>query len=172
MVSVVGFERNGETYALCSFPSGLCAFDHLTLRNWDATGLEQGFGEVFVAGNFFGNRTGLVRLRGPNSPLCAAITELHQVAFGQANMGNLSVRGGVHNVGGTGAQTQRIHHVSQMRLGRLEIKRRVIDRCKEQIATGLKRRPPDLFLAGAKGHFVDAALRGLAGFTETGLHTR
>ena len=135
-----------------------------------AAGLQQALGHVFVAGNFFGNRRGLVGLGGPDAPLRLAVAQLHQVARSQAQVGNIARRGGIHDMRGAGAQAQRIHQVLQFGDSAGHVKCRVVDRSEQQCAPQLQRAPPDVGLAGAKGDLVDTTLRGFARFAETGAH--
>ena len=88
VVAVVGLQHHGHADLLRGRPRSFGALHQLALRHRYTTGLQQGLGQVLVAGDFFGNRAGLVGLRGPDAALCVAVAQLHQVACGQANMGN------------------------------------------------------------------------------------
>ena len=138
--------------------------------NRHAAGLQQALGHVFVAGNFFGNRRGLVGLGGPDAPLRFAVAQLHQVARSQTQVGNVARGGGVHDVRRAGAQAQRIHHVLQLGDRRRDVESCVIDGSQHQFPPQLQRAPPHVRLAGAKSYLVHTTLGGFARFAETGAH--
>ena len=64
----------------------------------------------------------------------------------------------------------RVNHVSQLRDGGVKVKGVVVDGGHQQVVGRRKCGASHLLLAGAKGHFVDPAHRGLAGLAKATLH--
>ena len=172
MVAVIRLQHHRQAHALGGLPGGFGTAHQFALRHGHAAGLQQGFGQVFVAGDFFGNGTGLVGLGGPDAALRHAVAQLHQIAFGQADVRNAARGGRVHDVGGAGPQAKRIDHVAERGYCPSQVKRGVVDGGQQQITPGFQCGAAHLLLAGAKSHFVDAALGGLARFAKAGAHTR
>ena len=106
----------------------------------------------------------------PDAPLGDAVAQLHQIAIGQAHVRDTPGGRRVHNVRRARAQTQRVHHVGELGDGSGHVKRTVVDRRLEQVAPQVQGAAPYVFLAGAKGDFVDAGLGGLARFAKAGAH--
>ena len=127
MVPVIRLDGDGQADVFGRFPGRGGGVHQGALGHRNTAGLEQAFGQVFVAGDFFSDGAGLVGFGGPDAALCDAITQLYQIAFGQANVGNAAVCGGIHNIGGAGPQAQRIHHVTQSANLGCQVVRRVVD---------------------------------------------
>ena len=134
VVAVVGFHHHRQAYALRGLPCGLGAIYQFAFGHWHAAGLQQGFGQVFVAGDLFCNRAGLVGLGGPDAALRHAVAQLHQIAFGQADVRNAARGGSVHDVRGAGPQAQRIDHIAELGYCPNQVKRGVVDGCLQQFA--------------------------------------
>ena len=171
MVAVIGLDRHGQSDVLCGLPSVFDAGDQLALRHRHAAGLQQGFGQVFVTGNALGNGAGLVGLSRPDAALAGAKPQLHQVAFGQAQVRNAPFGGRFHNVGGAGAQAEVVNQLVQLRDRGFDVKRLVVNRGHDQVTARSQGGTAHLLMAGAKRYLVDPADRGFARFAKAGGHT-
>ena len=170
VVAIVGFDHHRHAHALGRLPGGIGALHQLALGHRHATGLEQGLGQVFVTGDFFGNGAGLVGFGRPDAPLGDTVAQLHQIAIGQAHVRDTPGGRRVHNVRRARAQAQRVDHVGQFGDGCGHVERAVVDGRLQQVAPQVQGAAPYVFLAGAKSDFVDAGFGGLARFAKAGAH--
>ena len=98
VVAVERLERHGHAHVLGSRPSSIGAAYQFALGNGNTTGLEQRLGQVFITGNLFGDCRGLVCLGSPNAALGVTVAQLHQVAFGEPDVGDAAIGRSVHDV--------------------------------------------------------------------------
>ncbi len=102
VVAVNGFHGHGQANVLGCAPGGFGGVDLFALGHRNATGGQQGFGQVFVAANAFGNGTGAIGFGGPDAALLHTLAQLHQVAVVQPGVWDAACGGRVHDVGGAG----------------------------------------------------------------------
>ncbi len=84
VISVRRLDDHRQTDIFGRFPGFGGAFDYLSFRDRHTAGLQQGFGQVFVARDTFGDGAGLIGFCGPDTALANAMAELDQIAFSQA----------------------------------------------------------------------------------------
>src|SRR5471030_307614 len=170
VVAVVGLDDHRHADVLRRFPGRFGAGDQLAFGHGHAAGGQQRLGQVLVAGDAFGDGAGFFGLGGPDAALHGAVAQLHQVAVGQADRGNLAHGGGVDDVGGARPQAYRLDQVGQVDDGGGQVVGFIFDHRHQQVAAGGQRGASDLLLAGAEGHLVQAgAVADLARLAEAGL---
>ena len=91
------------------------------LPGWDATDFSNDLVKILVTGDFFGDGRRLVGLGGPDAALVDAVAQLHQVAFGQADMGILRSVAASTICAVLGAQAQVVNLVGQVGYGASEV---------------------------------------------------
>ena len=171
MVAIVRLDGYRQADGLRRFPSLCCTVHHLAMGHRYTASLQHALGHVFVAGNLFGNRAGLVGLSSPDTALCNAVTQLHQIAVGQARMRYAARSSGVDYVCCARPQAQRVHHVVKFFDACRNVKWCVVYGGLHQIAAQMQCATAHVFLAGTKGDFVNSRLGGLARFAKAGTHT-
>ena len=173
--AMVGVRRlHGHRHAdvLCGLPGLLRAGHHLPFGHGHTAGLEQALGQILVAGDTLGNRTGLVALGRPDAALRSAITQLHQVAVVQADVRNAAVGGGVHDTRRAGAEVAVFHLLLHGGYSGGHVKSLVADGRHDQAVRLGQGCAGHLFVAGAEHHAVDPRARGAAGLAKPGGHPR
>ena len=123
-------------------------------------------GQVLVAGNAFGNGAGAVGLSGPNTTLLRTIAQLYQVALGQTDERSFAFHSGIDNAGRAGAQAAQIGNFFQAIHRGGDVKALVVGCCHDNLARSQKALTSELFMFGAKHHFVDATLADLTGLAK------
>ena len=73
MIAVIRFNHNRQADILGFFPGFFSAAHDAAFRNRYTTGFEQGFGQIFVAGDAFCDRAGAVGFCRPDTALCRAM---------------------------------------------------------------------------------------------------
>ena len=92
LVTVLRFDHHGQTNFLGDCPSVINIFDRSTFWHGQASHTEKFFRQLFVLRNGFGYGAAGVGFSGLNASLFTAPPELHQAAFGQTNVWNVSVQ--------------------------------------------------------------------------------
>ena len=172
VVGVRRFHHHRQTDVLCGLPRVGGVVHHPAFGHRHTSGLQQAFGQVFVAGDVFGDGAGEVGLGGPDTALTRAVTELHQVAVVEPQVRNAALGGGRHNRRRRWAKPGVVDHLAQLMHRRVHIKRFVIDRCLQQRVAVAQRGFGGGGVAGPKHHAIDARLAGAAGLTKAGGHAR
>ena len=170
MVAVDGLDGDGQADVLRFFPRRCRAAYHGAFRHRHAARGEQGLGEVLVAGDGLADGARAVRLGRPDAALRAAVAQLHEVAFGQADRGDAAVGGGVDDVAGRRAQAVAVDQFGQFRDLGLQVEGRVVDGGHQQRVARLQGRTADGLVARAERHLINAMVGGGAGLAEAGLH--
>mmetsp|Transcript_21531 Transcript_21531/g.83652 ORF Transcript_21531/g.83652 Transcript_21531/m.83652 type:complete len:403 (+) Transcript_21531:542-1750(+) len=170
VVAVARLDDDRQADVLRHLPGLGSGLDLLALGHRHADGLEQGLGQVLVAGDALGDGAGHVGLGRPDAALTLAVAELDEVAVVQPDVRDASVRRGRDDGGGGGAEIAVVELVAHPGHGGGHIEGFVVDRRHDQgVALG-QRGAGDLFVAGAEHHPVDTALAGRAGLAEAGGH--
>ncbi len=105
MVGVARFDYHRESDFLSSCPCILGTGDHASQRNRYSDVAQQSFGEVFIAGDRFGDRAGSIGLRSPYSALPSPLAELTQRPGSHPIIGDASLCRRLEDRSRAGAQS-------------------------------------------------------------------
>jgi hypothetical protein len=170
MVAVAGLDDDRQADVLGDFPGLRRRLHLLAFGHRHADGLQQGLGQVLVAGDALGDGAGHVGLGRPDAALARAVAELHQVAVVQADVRDAAVGRRRDDGRGGGAEVAVVQLVAHAGHGGRDVEGLVVDdRHDEGVAFG-ERRAGHLLVARAEHHAVDAALAGRARLAEAGWH--
>ena len=170
VVAVGRLDHHRQADVLRRVPGLGRAGDDLAFGHRHADRLEQALGQIFFAGDAFGNGAGEVGLGGPDAALALAVAELHQVAVIEADVRNAALGGGGDDRRGAGAEIAVVELFAHRGHGRGHVEGLVVDGTHQQPVAALQRGACDLLVAGPKHHAVDAALAGAAGLAKAGRH--
>ena len=170
VVAVIGFDDNRQADVFGGFPGFFGVLDVAAFRYRNAAGRQQLFGQVLVTRNAFGNGAGLVGLRRPDAAQCAPVTELHQVAGVQADIGDVAVVCRIDDAGGRGAEAVVVHHVAQALDRGSHVKRAVFHGGEHQLPGGEQGFAGDVFMPGPHDDLVLASFGEFTGLAESARH--
>ena len=105
MVGVGRFDDHRQADIFGGLPGVGRAIDDPSLRDRYATRFEQGFSQILVARNAFGDGAGAVGFGSPDATLFNPVAQLHQVAFRQSDRRDPALVSGINDTGRAGAET-------------------------------------------------------------------